>query len=154
MPWRWPRTTTRAPGQPRSWSKAPKRGWCAAGKRSRSCLPRNAFRAENQRFMTHSGRRRLAVVGFGLAVLAAAGLGTYFVADGRPKEAGKGAGKGRAAVLVTAALVQPRPLEIYEDVVGSIENVIDPTVGAEVAGRVTRVNGFTGKKVAKGELLA
>jgi RND family efflux transporter MFP subunit len=104
--------------------------------------------------MTQSGRRRLAVVGFGLAVLAAAGLGTYFVADGRPKEAAKGAGKGRAAVLVTAALVQPRPLEIYEDVVGSIENVIDPTVGAEVAGRVTRVNGFTGKKVAKGELLA
>jgi RND family efflux transporter MFP subunit len=50
--------------------------------------------------------------------------------------------------------VQPRPLEVYEEVVGSIENVMDPTVGAEVAGRVTRVNGFTGKKVTKGELLA
>jgi membrane fusion protein, multidrug efflux system len=105
--------------------------------------------------MTQSGRRRLAVVGIGLAVLAAAGLGTYLiVADGRVKDPDKAAAKGRAAVLVTAALVQPRPLEIYEDVVGSIENVIDPTVGAEVAGRVTRVNGFTGKKVAKGELLA
>jgi membrane fusion protein (multidrug efflux system) len=104
--------------------------------------------------MTQSNRRRLAVAGFGLAVLAAAGLGTYFIADGRPREAGKGAGKARAAVLVTAALVQPRPLEVYEDVVGTIENVVDPTVGAEVAGRVTRVNGFTGKKVAKGELLA
>ena len=45
-------------------------------------------------------------------------------------------------------------LEIYEEVVGTIENVIDPTVGAEVGGRVTRVTGFTGKKVAKGELLA
>ena len=50
--------------------------------------------------------------------------------------------------------MQPRTLEIYEDVVGTIENVIDPTIGAEVAGRVTRVLGFTGKKVAKGELLA
>ena len=104
--------------------------------------------------MTQSNRRRLAVAGFGLAVLAAAGLGTYFIADGRPREAGKGTAKARAAVLVTAALVQPRPLEVYEDVVGTIENVVDPTVGAEVAGRVTRVNGFTGKKVAKGELLA
>jgi membrane fusion protein (multidrug efflux system) len=104
--------------------------------------------------MTQSGRRRVAVVGFGLAVLGAVGLGIYFVADGRTREAAKGTGKGRAAVLVTAALVQPRPLEVYEEVVGTIENVVDPTVGAEVAGRVTRVNGFTGKKVAKGELLA
>jgi RND family efflux transporter MFP subunit len=104
--------------------------------------------------MTQSGRRRVAAVGFGLAVLGAVGLGIYFVADGRTREAAKGTGKGRAAVLVTAALVQPRPLEVYEEVVGTIENVVDPTVGAEVAGRVTRVNGFTGKKVAKGELLA
>ena len=50
--------------------------------------------------------------------------------------------------------MQPRTLEIYEEVVGTIENVIDPTVGAEVAGRVTRVTGFTGKKVKKGELIA
>ena len=40
-------------------------------------------------------------------------------------------------MLITAAVVQPRTLEIYEEVVGTIENVIDPTVGAEVAGRVT-----------------
>ena len=103
--------------------------------------------------MTQSNRRRLAAVAIGLAALAAVGLGTYFVADGRTRDTAK-AGKGRPAVLVTAALVQPRALEVYEEVVGSIENVMDPTVGAEVAGRVTRVNGFTGKKVAKGELLA
>jgi membrane fusion protein, multidrug efflux system len=104
--------------------------------------------------MTVSSRRRIALVGLALAALAALGLGTYFAADGRPKEAGKAAGKGRAAVLVSTALVQPRAVEVYEEVIGSIENVIDPTVGAEVAGRVTRVAGFTGKKVAKGELLA
>ncbi len=83
-----------------------------------------------------------------------AGLGTYFVADGRPKEAGKGQGKAQQAVLISTAVVQPRALEIYEEVVGTLENIIDPTVGAEVAGRVTRVLGFTGKKVSKGELMA
>jgi membrane fusion protein, multidrug efflux system len=99
--------------------------------------------------------RRFAVAGVILAVLAAVGLGSYFVAaNGRPKETAKAAGKGPQAVLITATTVQPRSLEIYEDVVGTLENIIDPTIGAEVAGRVTRVAGFTGKKVKKGEVLA
>ena len=100
--------------------------------------------------------RRLAIVGLSIVVLAAA-VGAYFFAgDGRAarKESAKGAGKGQQAVLVTSAAVQPRMLEVYEEVVGTIENVIDPTVGAEVAGRVTRITGFTGKKVTKGELIA
>jgi membrane fusion protein, multidrug efflux system len=99
--------------------------------------------------------RRLAIFGLSIAVLAAA-VGAYFFAgDGRAarKDSGK-AGKGPQAVLITAATVQPRTLEIYEEVVGTIENVMDPTVGAEVAGRVTRVAGFSGKKVTKGELIA
>ncbi len=61
---------------------------------------------------------------------------------------------GPPPVLITTTTVQPRSLEVYEDVVGSLENVIDPTIGAEVAGRVTRVFGFTGKKVKRGDLLA
>ncbi len=87
---------------------------------------------------------------------AAVGLGSFLVADGRTaKEGGKVAGKGpRRGRCVTAFAVQPRALEIYEDVVGSLENIVDPTIGAEVAGRVTRVAGFTGKKVTRGELLA
>jgi len=100
--------------------------------------------------------RRLALFGLVVVVLAA-GVGAYFFAgDGRAarKEAAKGAAKGPQAVLITSAVVQARTLEIYEEVVGTIENVIDPTIGAEVAGRVTRVAGFTGKKVAKGELIA
>ncbi len=105
--------------------------------------------------MTAVSRRRVVALAAVIAVLGAVGLGSYLVADGRTaKDAGKAAGKARAAVLVTAAVVQPRPLEIYEDVVGTLENVIDPTVGAEVAGRVTRVFGFTGKKVKRGEPLA
>ncbi len=99
--------------------------------------------------------RRIAIFSVFAAVLAAAGLGAYFFAgDGRAaRDSGKAA-KGPQAVLITTAAVQPRSLEIYEQVVGTVENVIDPTVGAEVAGRVTRVAGFTGKKVAKGDLIA
>jgi RND family efflux transporter MFP subunit len=100
--------------------------------------------------------RRLALFGLVVVVLGA-GVGAYFFAgDGRAarKEAAKGAAKGPQAVLITSAVVQARTLELYEEVVGTIENVIDPTIGAEVAGRVTRVAGFTGKKVAKGELIA
>jgi len=104
--------------------------------------------------MTASSRRLLSA-GALIAILAAAGLGAYFVAaDGRPKDNGKAASKAQQAVLIGIAVVEPRRLEVYEEVIGTLENVIDPTVGAEVAGRVTRVFGFTGKKVAKGEPLA
>ena len=47
-----------------------------------------------------------------------------------------------------------RPIEITEHSVGVLENFMDPKVGAEVAGRVVSVQGFTGKKVRKGDLLA
>jgi membrane fusion protein (multidrug efflux system) len=100
--------------------------------------------------------RRLALAVIVLAVVVA-GIGAWFYAgDGRAarRDAGKSEKKGPQAVLITSAVVQARTLEVYEEVVGTIENVMDPTIGAEVAGRVTRVAGFTGKKVAKGELLA
>jgi membrane fusion protein, multidrug efflux system len=100
--------------------------------------------------------RRLALLGLVLVVIAAAGGAWFYATDGRAarKEAAKPAAKGPQAVLITTAQATPRTLEISEEVVGTIENVIDPTIGAEVAGRVTRVLGFTGKKVAKGELIA
>jgi membrane fusion protein, multidrug efflux system len=89
-------------------------------------------------------------------VAAAIALGAYFiVADGRNSErAGKSTGAARQAVLITTTTVEPRTLEVYEDVVGTLENVIDPTLAAEVAGRITRVHAYTGKKVSKGDLLA
>jgi RND family efflux transporter MFP subunit len=108
--------------------------------------------------MTASSRRRLTLVAAVVALLAAVGLGTYIVADGRTSKdakapAAKRAGQARA-VLIAAAPAEPRTLEIYEDVVGSIENAVDPKIAAEVAGRVTRVLGFTGMKVKRGDLLA
>jgi RND family efflux transporter MFP subunit len=108
--------------------------------------------------VTAATRRNLVLVAVLAVVLALVGLGSFLVADGRTaKEGAKKLGKGAAsarAVLISAAEVQPRTLEIYEDVVGSLENVVDPKIAAEVAGRVTQVLGFTGKRVKKGELLA
>jgi membrane fusion protein, multidrug efflux system len=103
-----------------------------------------------------SASRRIAIFGLAVALVAGGVIAAYFyAADGRAaRKSEKGAAKGPQAVLITAAVVQPRTLEVYEEVVGTIENVIDPTVGAEVAGRVTRVAGFTGKKVKKGEVIA
>jgi membrane fusion protein (multidrug efflux system) len=101
--------------------------------------------------------RRLSLLAAVIAVVAIAGLGSYLVANGRTAKDGKAPATKRGAaraVLIGTTAVQARALEIYEDVVGSLENVVDPKVGAEVAGRVTRVLGFTGKKVKKGELLA
>ena len=103
--------------------------------------------------MTATAKRRLSIAAAVVIALGVVGLGSYLVADGRTSRDAKSAGKGRAAVLITTAGVKPRPLDVYEEVIGTLENVIDPTVGAEVAGRVTRVHGFTGKKVARGELV-
>lgn len=108
--------------------------------------------------MTATTRRRLSVLIALVAVVAIAGLGSYLVADGRTAKEGGNAGvakrSGPRAVLIGATAAQPQTLEVYEEVVGSLENVIDPKIGAEVAGRVTRVLAFTGKKVKQGELLA
>ncbi len=108
--------------------------------------------------MTSSSRRLLSA-GALVAILAAVGIGAYFVvADGRTRDrsadTAKKRGAGARTVLIAAATVQPRTLEIYEEVIGSLENAVDPKIGAEVAGRITRVLGFTGKKVKQGELLA
>jgi RND family efflux transporter MFP subunit len=101
--------------------------------------------------------RRIAILGLLIAVLGAA-IGAYlFSGDGRANQARKAAtsksGASRA-VLIGTSVAQPRTLEIYEEVVGSLENAMDPKISAEVAGRVTRVLAFTGKKVKRGELLA
>ena len=61
---------------------------------------------------------------------------------------------GPPATLVTVAKAEVRTLEIVEDSVGSLENFMDPKVGAEVAGRVVSVQGFVGKKVKRGDPLA
>jgi membrane fusion protein, multidrug efflux system len=101
--------------------------------------------------------RRIAIFGVLVALLGAALAAYFFAGDGRANQARKTiaskAGAARAVLIGTVA-AQVRTLEIHEEVVGSLENVMDPKISAEVAGRVTRVLGFTGKKVKRGELLA
>ena len=101
--------------------------------------------------------RRIAILGLVAAVLGAALAAYLFSGDGRANQARKAekskSGAARS-VLIGTVVVQPRALEVYEEVVGSLENVMDPKIAAEVAGRVTRVLAFTGKKVKQGELLA
>ena len=101
--------------------------------------------------------RRIAILGLLAAVLGAAIAAYLFSGDGRANQARKAAtskaGASRA-VLIGTTVAQKHTLEIYEEVVGSLENAMDPKISAEVAGRVTRVLAFTGKKVKRGELLA
>jgi RND family efflux transporter MFP subunit len=61
---------------------------------------------------------------------------------------------GPPSTPVTVAQAQARNIEVVEEVVGSVENVVDPRLAAEVAGRVTRVTVDVGKRVRKGDVLA
>ncbi|MBI4756934.1 MAG: efflux RND transporter periplasmic adaptor subunit [Betaproteobacteria bacterium] len=85
------------------------------------------------------------------ARLAAATLcGLLLTACGdRPEE--KKAGPPPTLVTVTQAAVTT--LEVTEDTLGSLEAVIDPTVRAEVAGRVLKVMVRPGDKVRRGQAL-
>lgn len=58
------------------------------------------------------------------------------------------------ATLITVTQAQTRTLEILEHAVGSLEGLVDPNVGAEVAGRVVQVLAHAGQQVRKGQLLA
>jgi membrane fusion protein (multidrug efflux system) len=81
------------------------------------------------------------------AVLAGCGDGKSSTADNR-----KAGAPQTTPVTVTKAAT--RTIELTEESVGSVENVFDPRVAAEVAGRVTRVLAEVGKPVKKGDLLA
>jgi RND family efflux transporter MFP subunit len=88
---------------------------------------------------------RITLVALLATVLAAAGCGEKT----EPKKQG-----GPPATLITVTKAQARPLEVTEDAVGTLENLIDPKIAAEVAGRIVRVNGSVGRAVKKGEVLA
>lgn len=61
---------------------------------------------------------------------------------------------GPSATLITVAKAEVVKLEIVEETVGTIENMVDPRVGAEIAGRVVQVHAEPGKLVKRGDLLA
>lgn len=61
---------------------------------------------------------------------------------------------GPPATLITVIQAKAGTMEITEETLGTLEAVVDPKIGAEVAGKVVRVLAGAGKAVRKGELLA
>lgn len=58
------------------------------------------------------------------------------------------------ATLITVIKAESRKLEIIEQSIGSMENLIDPGVGAEVPARVLKIFAHVGQAVKKGQLIA
>ncbi|EUJ09499.1 RND family efflux transporter, MFP subunit [Methylophilaceae bacterium 11] len=61
---------------------------------------------------------------------------------------------GMKPTLVTVTTIKKQAVELTEDTVGTLEGLIDPTVAAEVAGRVVKVHVGPGEHVTQGQLLA
>ena len=57
---------------------------------------------------------------------------------------------GPPATLITTTTAASIALDVTEDSLGSLEALIDPKIGAEVAGRVTAVHARSGDRVKKG----
>jgi multidrug efflux system membrane fusion protein len=95
--------------------------------------------------------RRLVMVGLLLIVLAGAGLGTYFVTDGRAREGKKA--KGPPAVPVTVALVQQQTVPVRLHAIGNVEAYSTVAIKARVGGQILEVNFREGQPVKKGAVL-
>lgn len=94
----------------------------------------------------HNAARSAATLTFVLLLSAVLG------ACNQPADSSKPA--ARKGTLITVTQAQQQDIEVIEETIGSVESPINPTVTAEVAGRVTRVLARAGQSVGKGELLA
>lgn len=86
-----------------------------------------------------------------VAALAAAGLGTYIVSDGRARE-GKG-GKGPPPVPVTVAAADQRTVPIRLQAIGNVEAYQTVSIKARVDGQIVEVKFREGQPVTRGEVL-
>jgi multidrug efflux system membrane fusion protein len=105
--------------------------------------------------MTASSRRRFVALALLVAVVAAIGLGSFIVADGRTaknaKEGGKG--KGGGAVPVTVARVVQETVPVRLNAIGNVEAYSTVQVKARVDGQITDVNVREGAAVKKNDVL-
>src|SRR3970282_2795762 len=99
-----------------------------------------------------SSSRRLLVAGAAVAALAAAGLGTYLITDGRAKESRK-AVKGPPPVPVTVAAVTLETVPIRLQAIGNVEAYSTVAIKARVDGQINTVSVRDGDPVKKGDLL-
>jgi multidrug efflux system membrane fusion protein len=104
--------------------------------------------------MTASSRRNLFAFVAVVAIIAAVGLGSYLVADGRnAKDAGKGAGKGPPAIPVSVAAVEKQTVQVRLHAIGNVEAYSTVAVKARVDGQIIDVNLRDGAPVKKGDVL-
>ncbi len=85
-------------------------------------------------------------------MLAGAGLGTYFVTDGKAKDSAK-APRGTPAVPVTVARVEQQTIPVRLNAIGNVEAYATVAVKARVDGQILEVNFREGQPVKKGEVL-
>ncbi len=97
--------------------------------------------------------RRFVMIALLLVVLGGAGLGTYFVTDGRAKEGKSTKGKGPPPVPVTVAVVQQQTVPVRLQAIGNVEAYATVAVKARVDGQILEVNFREGQAVKKGEVL-
>ena len=93
------------------------------------------------------------MIGLLLAVLAGAGLGTYFITDGRAREGKSGKGKGPPAVPVAVAAVLQETVPVRLHAIGNVEAYATVAVKARVDGQIQEVNFREGQPLKKGEVL-
>ena len=101
--------------------------------------------------MTQSHRRVFAAGAVLLAVLAA-GVGVYFIADGRAKE-GRPAPNGPAPVPVSGAAVAQQSVPVRLQAIGNVEAFSTVALKARVDGQIVEVNLREGAAVRKGDVL-
>lgn len=84
-------------------------------------------------------------------LLALAVAGALSGCDRKPEEK---KASGPPPAIITVTQVKSGGFDVVEETLGTLEALIDPKIGAEVAGRVASVSAGTGKAVRRGELLA
>jgi multidrug efflux system membrane fusion protein len=98
--------------------------------------------------------RRFVLIALLVVVLAGAGLGTYFITDGRAKEGAKASkDKGTPAIPVTVARVQQQTIPVRLHAIGNVEAYSTVAIKARVGGEILEVNFREGQAVKKGEVL-
>jgi len=96
--------------------------------------------------------QRLALATALVVGIGAAGVGTYFIADGRAKEARK-AQKGPPAVPVTVSAAESRTVPVRLQAIGNVEAHLTVAIKARVDGEIVAVNFKEGQEVRKNQVL-
>jgi multidrug efflux system membrane fusion protein len=88
-----------------------------------------------------------------VAVLAAGGAAAFLSKDSKPKDTGKGAGKGPVTVPVLVVAATQQTLPVTVQAIGNVEAFSTVAVKARIDGQILGINFQEGKEVRKGDVL-